>query len=95
MDPEELLSMYDASSGSMMLMPEEADSRLDLADAVPVMASRASTRFFSRFISSPKAMSPKRRPRRRSRLSRRPSSHFHQLQQEQKLKGDSSLPISA
>lgn len=48
------------------------------------------------FTASPKAMSPKRRPRRRSRLRRRPSSHFHQLQQEQKpkLKPDSSSWIS-
>lgn len=52
-DPEELLSMYDESSGSITLMPEEADRRLDLADAVPVMASRASTRFLRRFTSSP------------------------------------------
>lgn len=52
-DPEELLSMYDESSGSMMLMPEAADRWLDLAEAVPVMASRASTRFLRRFTSSP------------------------------------------
>lgn len=52
-DPAELLSMYDESSGSMMLMPEEADRRLVLAEAVPVMVSRASTRFLRRFSSSP------------------------------------------
>lgn len=52
-DPEELLSMYDESSGSMMLMPEAADKWLVLAEVVPVMASRASTRFLRRFTSSP------------------------------------------
>lgn len=52
-DPAELRSMYDESSGSMMLTPEEADKRLDLADAVPVMDSRASTRFLRRLTSSP------------------------------------------
>lgn len=53
MDPAELLWICDdESSGSMMLMPDEADKRL-VADAVPVMASRASTRFLRRFTSSP------------------------------------------
>lgn len=52
-DPEELLSKYKESSGSTMLVaPEEADKRLDLAEAVPVMASKASTRFLRRFTSS-------------------------------------------
>lgn len=46
------------------------------------------------FTVLPKAMSPKRRPRRKSSVSRRPSSHFHQVQQEQKPKPDLSSWIS-
>lgn len=53
MEPEGPLAMREASSGSMMLTAEEADSRLDLADAVPVTASRASRRLACRFTSSP------------------------------------------
>lgn len=41
-----------------------------------------------------RAMSPKRRPRRSSRLSSRPSSHFHQLQQEQRPEPEPSVQIS-
>lgn len=52
-DPAELLSMYDESSGSMMLTPEEAHRRLVLSDVVPLMDSRASTRLLTRFTSSP------------------------------------------
>lgn len=52
-DPAELLPMYDDSDGSMTLMLGEADRRLDLADAVPVMDSRASMRFLRCFTSSP------------------------------------------
>lgn len=52
MDPAELLPMYDDSNGSMMTLGED-DRRLDLADAVPVMDSRASMRFLRCFTSSP------------------------------------------
>lgn len=51
--PAELLSMYDDSSGSMMFRPGEEDRRLDRAEVVPVMVSRASTRFLRRFTSAP------------------------------------------
>lgn len=43
--------MYDDSSGSTTFRPGEEDRRL--AEAVPVMASRASTRFLRRFTSAP------------------------------------------
>lgn len=51
--PAELLSMYDDSSGSRMFRPGEEDRRLVLAEVVPVMVSRASTRFLRRFTSAP------------------------------------------
>lgn len=51
--PAELLSMYDDSSGSIMFRPGEEERRLDLAEAAPVMDSRALTRFLRRFTSAP------------------------------------------
>lgn len=77
----------------MMLMAEEEERRLELA-APP---SRASTRSWRRDTLSARAMSPKSSPRRNSRPSNSPRSHFHQVQQEQKPRpiSDSSLRISA
>lgn len=45
--------MYDDSSESLMFRPGEEDRRLDLAEVVPVMVSRALTRFFRRLTSAP------------------------------------------
>lgn len=78
----------------MMLMAEEEERRLELA-APP---SRASTRSCRRDTLSARAMSPKSSPRRNSRPSNSPRSHFHHVQQEQKPRpkpSDSSLRISA
>lgn len=81
-----------------MLTPDEEENRLlraEVAAPVPTAASSVSTRFLRRFSSSPRAMRPKRSPRRKSRESRRPNNHFHQLQQEQNDRPQSSFFISA
>lgn len=95
--PAELRSMKEASRGSMMFTPDEEDERrlVRAEEAEPVRASRASTRSFSRFTSSPRAMSPTMRPTSSSESSSKPSSHFHRLQHEPQPAAPPSLRISA